>query len=96
MVGPDRNPPGILRAGLRAVIYVVPPVAPYWLVFGANPKAYMSISQFTQMVVGFSIYAIMALLFVTARRRNGFAAVQDLLTGTRVISRGALSLAARC
>ena len=33
----------------------------------------------------------MALLFVTARRRNGFAAVQDLLTGTRVVSRAALS-----
>jgi hypothetical protein len=57
-----------------------------------NPKAYMSSSQLTQMLLGLSIYGMMALLFVTARRRNGFAAVQDLLTGTRVISRAALSL----
>jgi hypothetical protein len=41
------------------------------------------------MLLGFSVYGIMALLFVTARRRNGFAAVQDLLTGTRVISQAA-------
>ena len=39
------------------------------------------------IVLGFSIYGVMALLFVTARRRNGFAAVQDLLTKTRVVSR---------
>ena len=32
----------------------------------------------------------MALLFVTARRRNGFAAVQDLVTRTRVVSRAAI------
>jgi hypothetical protein len=41
------------------------------------------------MAVGFSCYVIMALLFVTARRRNGFAALQDLLSGTRVVSRAA-------
>src|ERR1019366_9928728 len=44
-------------------------------------------SQLTQKLLGLSIYGIMALLFVTARRRNGFAAVQDLLTKTRVVSR---------
>ena len=33
---------------------------------------------------------MLALLFCTARRRNGFAAVQDLVTKTRVISRAAL------
>ena len=32
----------------------------------------------------------MALLFVTARRHNGFAAVQDLASNTRVIARAAL------
>ena len=35
---------------------------------------------------------MLALLFCTARRRNGFAAVQDLVTKTRVISRAALEL----
>ena len=91
VVGPDRNPPGFARAWLRALVYVVPPFVPYWAVFGTNPKAYMSSSQLTQMLLGFSIYGVMALLFVTARRRNGFAAVQDLLTKTRVVSRAAVT-----
>ena len=43
-----------------------------------------------QSLVGFSYYIVLALLFCTARRRNGFAAVQDLVTKTRVISRVAL------
>lgn len=89
VVGPNRNPPGFARAWLRAVAYIVPPLLPYWAFFGTNPKAYLSSSPLTQMFLGFSVYGIMALVFITARRRNGFAAVQDLLTRTRVISRAA-------
>lgn len=89
MAGPDRNPPGLARAWLRALVYVVPPALPYWMAYGANPKIYLSASQLTNMALGLSCYVIMALLFVTARRRNGFAALQDLLTGTRVVSRSA-------
>jgi eukaryotic-like serine/threonine-protein kinase len=92
VVGPDRNPPGFGRALGRALIYALPPFLPYWLAFGSNPKAYLGSSQWLQMLVGLSCYALMALLFVTARRRNGFAAVQDLLTRTRVVSRGALQM----
>jgi eukaryotic-like serine/threonine-protein kinase len=90
VVGPDRNPPGVTRAWLRAVIFIVPPFAPYWLAFGANPKAYFSTPPWEQTLIGLFAYVVMALLFVTARRRNGFAAVQDLLTGTRVVSRAAV------
>jgi hypothetical protein len=89
VVGQDRNSPGFARALFRALVYVVPPLVPYWAAFGANPKAYMSASQLTQMLLGLSIYGVIALLFVTARRRNGFASVQDLLTRTRVVSRAA-------
>jgi hypothetical protein len=91
VVGPNRNPPGFARAWLRALVFLLPPLVPYWAAFGTNPKAYMSASALTQTLLGFSIYAVMALLFVTARRRNGFAAVQDLLSRTRVISRTAVS-----
>jgi len=91
VVGPDRNPPGVLRAGVRVLVYLVPPMLPYWLGFGMNTKAYLSSPQWVQLVVGFSVYVIMALLFATARRRNGFAAVQDLVSGTRVISRAAVT-----
>jgi hypothetical protein len=34
-----------------------------------------------------SVYAIHGLFFVTARRRNGFASVYDLITATRVVQR---------
>ena len=54
VVGPDRNPPGFVRAWLRALVYVLPPVLPYWAIFGTNPKAYMSTSQLTQMLIGSS------------------------------------------
>jgi eukaryotic-like serine/threonine-protein kinase len=91
VVGSDRNPPGFTRACFRALVYVLPPLLPYWAAFGANPKAYMSASQLTQTLLGGSIYVVMALLFVSARRRNGFAALQDLLTRTRVISRAAVT-----
>jgi hypothetical protein len=91
VVGTDRNPPGFARASLRALMFVLPPFLPYWAAFGANPKAYLSTSQLTQILVGFSCYVVMALLFVMARRRNGFAAVQDLLTRTRVVSQSAIS-----
>ncbi len=90
VVGPARNPPGFARAWLRALVYITPPILPYWLAYGINPRAYMSSSTWLQLLMGLSTYGFMALLFVTARRRNGFAAVQDLLTGTRVVSRAAL------
>jgi hypothetical protein len=91
VVGQNRNPPGFLRAWLRALFFLVPPLVPYWATFGTNPKAYIGFSQFTQILMGLSVYVVVALLFVTVRRRNGFAAVQDLLTGTRVVSRAAIS-----
>ena len=91
VVGEDRNPPGFPRAVLRALVYVLLPFLPYWALFGANPKAYLNASQLVQTLVGFSCYVLIALLFVTARRRNSFAAVQDLLSRTRVVNRGAVS-----
>ena len=62
-----------------------------WAAFAANPRAYLSTPQLTQTLIGLSCYVVMALLFITARRRNGFAAVQDLLTGTRWFPRPRLA-----
>jgi uncharacterized RDD family membrane protein YckC len=90
VVGPDRNVPGFGRALLRALIYVAVPMLPFWITYaayGANPRAYFSSSTLTQSLMGFSYYLALALLVCTARRRNGFATVQDLVTKTRVISR---------
>jgi len=90
VVGPDKSAPGFLRAALRAVLYVLTPALPYWLVYGGDPKAYLSDVSATHYVMAFSYYLVLALLFCTARRRNGFAALQDLVTNTRVIARMAL------
>jgi hypothetical protein len=90
VVGPDKSAPGFLPALCRAVLYVLLPVLPYWLLYGSNPMAYLSGSTATRILMGSSFYVVLALLFCTVRRRNGFAAVHDLVTNTRVISRVAL------
>jgi len=90
IVGPDRNVPGFGRALLRALIYVVLPMLPCWLVSGLNPVAYFERSSLVQALAGSSFYVMLALLFCTARRRNGFAAVQDLASKTHVISQVAV------
>jgi uncharacterized RDD family membrane protein YckC len=90
VVGPDRNVPGFWRALARTLIYVVVPMLPYWAAFGLSPRAYFESSPLMQSLLGFSYYILLALLFCTARRRNGFAAAQDLVAKTRVISRVAL------
>lgn len=87
VVRPDKNPPGFGRAMLRAAIYVGLPVLPYWLVYGGNFKVYLNSSMAVQYGMSASYYALLALLFCTARRRNGFAAWHDLASNTRVISR---------
>jgi uncharacterized RDD family membrane protein YckC len=92
VVGLDSNPPGVRRAWVRALIYVIPPFLPFGLVVITNPKVYFGGSPLTQVLLQLSTFAIMALLFVTVRRRNGFSAVQDLLTGTRVVSRATIPL----
>ncbi|MGA3163476.1 MAG: protein kinase [Verrucomicrobiota bacterium] len=90
VVGPDRNVPGFWRALMRALIYVIAPMLTYWLVFSANPRVYVEGSVSMQFLTLSSYYIMLGLLVCTARRRNGFAAVQDLVTKTRVISRVAL------
>jgi hypothetical protein len=90
VVARDNNPPGFFRALLRCLLYIVVPELPYWLFYVANPKGLKDGSITLQFLVGSSIYFLTALLFCTARRRNGFAALHDLVTETRVISRPVL------
>jgi uncharacterized RDD family membrane protein YckC len=92
VVGLDRNVPGFWRALVRALIYVVLPMLPYVLTYGNNPRAYFESSPPMQVLLSSAFYIVLALLFCTARRRNGFAAVQDLTTKTRVVSQVALEL----
>lgn len=88
VAGPDRNPPGVLKAGLRAGMFQILPALPYWAVFGFDPARYLSeTGSLVQLGMTGLFYLILAGLFATARRRNGYASVHDLVTGTRVIRR---------
>lgn len=82
---PDRTVPGVPRAMLRALIlYTVPTM--FWLVArglgevgqpGPRPGSWMAVFSLLSLL-------LMALLFTTARRRNGFAGLHDLASATRV------------
>jgi serine/threonine protein kinase len=83
----DRQRVGIGRALVRALIFVGLPSLPTWIFFTTHNAGNMSASPWRMLVVSYSYFAIVALLFLTVRRRNGFAAVHDLVTKTRVILR---------
>ena len=91
VVGPGRSAPGVARALLRAVIFLVLPVLPIWIYLGFDPaKAATLGTQAGSMAIGYSQFVVIALLFVaSARRRNGFAGLHDLASGTRVIRKAA-------
>jgi uncharacterized RDD family membrane protein YckC len=86
----DGNLPGFWRAWGRAAIYTYVPVLPYWIGIAINPNSVSEPGSALQVLLAASYYLMLAALFSTARTRNGFAAVHDLATGTRVISREAL------
>jgi eukaryotic-like serine/threonine-protein kinase len=90
VVRPDRAYPSLSRAVCRAGIYQVFPVLPYWITAGIDPELLFGNALGTYALSG-SFYGLTALLFVTARRRNGFAAVHDLLTDTRLVALGAVA-----
>lgn len=90
VVGPDNGAPGIPRALARSLFYVLLPMAPYWISCGGDPTALLKKSTSLSLLAQLSFYIVLALLFVTVRRRNGFAAIHDLITGTRVIQRASL------
>ncbi len=92
VVRPDKNPPGFWRALLRALIFLCIPALPSWIAYSIDPLAVMQSPMVMQQLLGLAFYLLLAMLFSTARRRNGFAAVQDLLTKTRVISKASLEL----
>lgn len=90
VIRPNGDGPGIWRTLVRTLVYdfaslgVLLPLA---LTSGAEYEellkmdAYLSTWWFWLPIIGFFG------LFVTMRRSNGFAAVQDLISGTRVVRR---------
>lgn len=85
VVDASRGAPGFLKAALRALVMTLVPLVPWSLRWIIGQEFY----DRHAIVFGWAALLLPLLLFSTMRRRNGFAAVHDLLTGTRVILRSA-------
>lgn len=87
VVGRHQGVPGIPRAFLRAVLVVGLPNLPHLILFGlmAMPAWGRGIDLDQWRFFANLSFLLIPGLFITARRRNGFAAVHDLVTGTRVV-----------
>lgn len=85
LVDASRGAPGFLKAAVRAITLTLVPLAPWSLRWIVGQQWYDS----HVILMGWLAILLPLLLFSTMRRRNGFAAVHDLLTGTRVIQRSA-------
>ena len=85
VVGLDRAAPGIPRALARAMIITFVEEIGSWLevMVGFEGNEIVVV-----VAVVLSFGAVLG-MFATARRSNGYAALHDLLTGTRVVSRDA-------
>ena len=89
VIGPEGHAPGIPRAFLRTAMYVLPTVIPSLLYLALVSKADMraALARGDTMPTDWLWWLAFSLLFVTMRRRNGYAAIHDLLSRTRVIVR---------
>lgn len=88
LVDGQRNPPGFGKAGLRTAMFLMIPAIPSWIFYGLVAAGKASYSDMPFMITaGLAFYIIIGLYFTTARRRNGWAGLHDLVTRTRVIRR---------
>jgi eukaryotic-like serine/threonine-protein kinase len=89
---PDRNTPGIPRAMVRAALYVLLPALPLWITLAIQQPetfgAFVFHGRSSPYLLNTTPYLMMALLFSTARSRNGWKAVHDLVSKTQVSVRG--------
>jgi uncharacterized RDD family membrane protein YckC len=96
VVDRDRRLIGVPRALLRTAIFLLVPnviVWTYWIAQGGftadmekllteNPTHFL-----ISTLVAYTYFVMLAVLFSTARRHNGYSGLHDLATGARVIRR---------
>jgi hypothetical protein len=92
VIGPNRSAPGVVRALGRAAVFNAPwllALAAGLLLSGGRPIALGS--DHAALAIMEPVWILFALmLWVTLRKRNGYAAVHDLITGTRVVAKPAV------
>jgi uncharacterized RDD family membrane protein YckC len=84
----DGQQPGLARAFARAAMYEFPvavQAVPALILGFEQVYEWQLRSSLQSLVFPASMFGLLALLFVTARRRNGFAGLHDLATDTRVV-----------
>lgn len=83
---------GSMRQALvRAAIFTITPSIPTWIYVAIDPiGAVTGSNPMAGAIIGLSWWAIFAILFSTARLRNGFAGLHDLASRTRVVQRAAV------
>jgi eukaryotic-like serine/threonine-protein kinase len=88
VVDSSKSAPGISKAFVRALIWILFPVTIYvpYLIYAQPTFAVGEVDWVTQ-VMAWSYYVLLVVLFSTARRRNGYAGIHDLATGLRVVAR---------
>lgn len=90
VVGPDGNAPGIGRALLRVFMFnalALSLLLPLLLTSGPEYAQLLETGDYFGRWWFWVPVAVFFTLFTTMRRSNGFAALQDKLTGTRVVMR---------
>lgn len=87
VVGSDRNPPGFLRASLRAALFVGVSLLPGAALWSLRLDWTRPGASWIAVAVSLAQPLLMASMFVTSRRKNGFAGWHELATRTRVVLR---------
>lgn len=85
VIGGHREPPRLWQAFVRAGAFFAAELSPWWIGYAVVAAAdAFTYDAATPWLTTTSIFAT-ALLFVTARRTNGYAGVHELVSGTRVV-----------
>ena len=90
VIRPNGEPPGISRVLVRASIFILSGCILYWIRYPFDPRATIASGDNFLHLAGSAL--LTSSLFVTVRRSNGFAAVHDLVSGTRVVRDKAIEL----
>jgi eukaryotic-like serine/threonine-protein kinase len=80
-----REPPGLWRSVLRTSVYYLPYLLPFWIHFAIDAVRHTdTYDEMNLWLLGGALAAQYS-LFVTVRRGNGYAAIYELASGTRVV-----------
>ncbi len=89
VVGPDGSLPGLPRATLRAILWLLPAQLPGFLLLATHSLPDLQTARADGALVWTDDLELVLFLglFITMRARNGYAGVHDLLSKTRVVRR---------